>query len=105
MISKSIKIGDKEVNLTCSAGTLIRYRDNFESDCMMDMKQLGGEEPNTDVLSKLAYTMAKQASTEELPEFIDWLDQFELVDFMKALGEISELWNKNTQTSAEAKKK
>lgn len=105
MISKSIKIGDKDIDFTCSAGTLVRYRDDFNSDLMTDMQKLTGNSPDLDVLSKLAYTMAKQAGGKEFPEYIDWLDQFDMVEFMTALAEITAMWGQNNKTSSISKKK
>lgn len=105
MITKTIKIGDKDVTFTCSAGTLVRYRNDFHSDLLMDMQKLTGANPDADVLSKLAYTMAKQASTEEFPEFIDWLDQFDMVEFMQALAEVTAMWGQNNVTTSHSKKK
>lgn len=105
MITKSIKIGNKEIQFTCSAGTLVRYRNDFNSDLMADMQKLTGANPDFEILSKLAYTMAKQASTDEFPEYIDWLDQFDMVEFMSALAEVTALWGQNNMTSSIAKKK
>jgi len=105
MITKSIKIGDKDILFTCSAGTLVRYRNDFDSDLMADMQKLVGNNPDLDILSKLAYTMAKQASNEEFPEYIDWLDQFDMVEFMTALTEITSMWGQNNKKNSVAKKK
>lgn len=103
MIIQNVKIGDKEVVFSCSAGTLKRYKDIFGGDLLGQMSKLSSEDPDMDMLIQLAYVMAVQ-SGEKL-EFTDWLDQFDLVDFVSAIPKIIAMWSKNNNQSAIPKKK
>lgn len=103
MIIETIKIGDKEVKFACSAGTLKRYRDAFNEDLFAQIQKLTSDNPEVEVLTKLAYVMAKQAG--DTLEYEDWLDQFDFIDFIGAIPKISEIWAKNNIQTSSSKKK
>jgi len=103
MISKTIKIGDKEVCFASSAGTLKRYRDMFGGDLLAQLSKITSDNPDIDLLSQLAYVMAVQGG--ETQNYLEWLDNFEMVEFVTALTEVVAIWGLNTKTTISPKKK
>lgn len=113
-MEKTIKIGNKELKLKSTAGTLRIYRTKFRRDLMCDLGKLtkamdGKGKVNFSVLDlelfeNIAYVMAWQAD-KTIPESIDeWLDGFETFSIYEVLPEILELWNLTNLTLEESKK-
>lgn len=101
-MEKIISIGNKEVKLKSTAGTMMRYRNNFNRDFIKDLIKLQGklkervesgeqfEAVDLDIFEKIAWCMAKTAD-DNTPGIETWLDQFETFDIMQVLPQIMEL--------------
>lgn len=116
MLTKTIKIGDKDVTFRSSASIPRMYRILFKRDIFKDLTKLeksykekddGTAEMEIDdleIFENVAYVMAKHANPT-IPGTIDeWLDQFEMFSIYEVLPEILELWGSNLFTDVEAKK-
>lgn len=105
-MEKTIKIGNKEVRLKSTAGTMTRYRNNFGRDFIKDLISLqeklnekieSGKEfqaIDLDMFEKIAWAMAKTAD-DNIPDIEKWLDDFETFDIMKVLPVIMEMLVQN----------
>lgn len=116
MLSKTIKVGDKEVAFRSSATIPRLYRAKFKRDIFKDLSKLessykGNREAGSsfaiedlEIFENVAYIMAYHAD-HNIPEDIDdWLDQFEMFSIYEVLPEILELWGTNLITDVESKK-
>ena len=117
-MEKTIKIDDKLVKFKATANTPRMYRQQFQSDLFVDIQKLNDAWQNArankeplpgDALTmfeNIAYTMAKQADPEAVPETADeWLEQFDMFSIWQILPEIIQLWGINNLSINESKKK
>lgn len=126
MLTKTIKIDDKEVLFAASAAIPRIYRIQFQRDIFQDMAKIeksvkkSQDKKKTKVsesdipiedlemFENVAFAMAKHAAQkkgQDFPEDVyDWLDQFDTFSIYTIFPEIVKLWNLNQQTQAEAKK-
>ena len=124
-MDKIINIDGREVKFRATARTPRLYRMLTNRDMIKDMNILAkgfsdakNDKANNDkVLSKLttqhlmifedaAYVMARHANPdmpEQSPD--EWLDTFDMFDIYTIFPQLFELWNLNTATTAESKKK
>ena len=128
MLTKTIKIDDKEVLFAASAAIPRIYRIQFRRDIFQDMakieksvkksqdKQTETKVSESDIpiedlemFENVAFVMAKHAAQkkgQDFPEDVyDWLDQFDTFSIYEVLPEIMDLWHMNVETDVEAKKK
>lgn len=116
-ITRNIEIDGRPVPFKASAAIPRIYRLRFGRDIFEDIGKLSESvEENNPAQSRLsgemlgvfedvAYTMAKYADPD-IPETVeDWLDGFSVFSIYLILPEIVKLWNLNTATLAEGKKK
>lgn len=116
MLSKTVKVGDREVTFKSSAAIPRMYRILFKRDIFKDLTKLeksykdrddGTKELEIDdleIFENVAYVMAKHADPS-IPGSIDeWLDQFEMFSIYEVLPEILELWGTNLFTDVNARK-
>lgn len=105
MIKSTLKVGDKEVELACSASTPLKYKRMYGKDLLQEMSNMSETQDVTE-LSKLAYVMAKQANPNIEDNIDDWLDNFNLLDFYNAnvIENILDLWGKNVKQLSKPKK-
>lgn len=116
-MTKTVKVGNKEVKLKATAAILRLYRMKFGRDIIQDLKRLEkafakavNEEEQFSVLDleifeNCAYIMAKHAAPEKVPDDVgEWLDQFDTFSIYLLLPEIFMLWGLNQQTTIESKK-
>lgn len=107
MVTKTFAVGDQEITVAYSAYTPVLFGDLFPGRDYFDEvnKCVTGE----DVMGpyyRFAYTGAYMAAHGEIPEFAEWLDQFNLVDFVAVLADIWNYMNaSNNKTSSKSKKK
>ena len=117
-MEKNIKIDDKLVKFKATAMTPRMYRQQFQSDLFVDIQKLNDAWQNArankeplpgDALTmfeNIAYTMAKQADPEAVPETADeWLEQFDMFSIWQIFPEIIQLWGINKLNINESKKK
>lgn len=114
-MEKILKIGDKEIKMKSTAGTMMRYRNQFNRDFIKDLVKLQsklGEKIETgqefealdlDIFEKIAWCMAKTADNT-IPEIENWLDEFETFDIMQVLPQIMELLIANMEQINDKKK-
>ena len=116
-IIKNIEIDGREVAFNTSAAVPRIYRAKFGRDLFADLDKLmssvnGSNEAESELtvetlelFEDIAYTMAKHAdpSVPETPE--EWLDGFNFFSIYAILPQIVEMWNLNSMTTSESKKK
>ena len=117
MLSKTVKVGDREVTFKSSAAIPRMYHIKFKRDIFKDLTKLeksykdkgdGSKEleiEDLEIFENVAYIMALHAD-KSIPSTIDeWLDQFEMFSIYEILPEILELWGSNLFTDAKSHKK
>ena len=114
-MEKIINIGGKEIKMKSTAGTMMRYRQQFNRDFIKDLVKLQTkindkvnngtefEALDLDIFEKIAWCMAKTADNS-IPDIENWLDEFETFDIMAVLPEIMTLLVANME-QINAKKK
>lgn len=118
---KELVIDDKRVRFAASASIPRLYRNKFDRDIILDMKQLQDdmqekgqnderEESNIPIQSlnifeNIAYIMARHVDNS-IPESVyDWLDRFDTFSIYTIFPELADLWNMNNKTMSVPKKK
>lgn len=114
-MEKVIEIGGKEIKMKSTAGTMMRYRNNFNRDFIKDLISLQTklqekaeagtqfEALDLDIFEKIAWCMAKTAD-DSIPDIERWLDEFDTFDIMQVLPELMNLLVANME-QINAKKK
>lgn len=114
-MEKTLNIGGKEIKMKSTAGTMMRYRNNFNRDFIKDLVKLQtklnnkiekGEEfeaLDLDLFEKIAWCMAKTADNN-IPDIENWLDEFDTFDIMQVLPEIMNLLVANMEQINDKKK-
>lgn len=114
-MEKVLKIGDKEVKMKSTAGTMLRYRNYFNRDFIQDLIKLQTklndkidknqefEAIDLEIFERIAWCMAKTADNN-IPEMENWLDDFETFDIMQVLPEIMGLLVQNMEQVNNKKK-
>lgn len=114
-MEKTLNIGGKEIKMKSTAGTMMRYRNNFNRDFIKDLIKLQtklndkiekGQEfeaLDLDIFEKIAWCMAKTADNN-IPEIENWLDEFDTFDIMQVLPEIMSLLIANMEQINDKKK-
>lgn len=107
MITKTVKVGDKEVKFASSAAIPRIYRIKFGRDIFKDLQRLeksakksadgegNMEIEDLEIFENVAYIMALHADPTIPDNINDWLDQFEMFSIYEVLPEILDLWGKN----------
>ena len=117
MLSKTVKIGDREVAFKSSAAIPRMYRIKFGRDIFKDLTRLEKSykdkgEGNSDnfeiedleIFENVAYIMALHADPTIPKTIEEWLDQLEMFSIYEILPEILELWGSNLFTDVKARK-
>lgn len=118
MMTKMVKVDGKDVAFKASAAIPRLYRIKFRRDIFRDLKKLSkavekNEESESEIpiddlemFENIAYIMAQHADPKNVPSnVIDWLDNFNTFSIYQILPELIDLWNLNTATEIESKKK
>ena len=116
-IKKIITVDGIEVPFKASATLPRLYRAKFRKDIFKDFAALKdsvdeSNEENSglgieslEVFENIAWTMAKHADPENVPDSPDdWLEQFNCFSIYEVLPQLFELWGMNLETQAESKK-
>ena len=116
-IRKTITVDGIEVPFKASATLPRLYRAKFRKDIFKDFSALKdsvdeSDEENSglgieslEVFENIAWTMAKHADPENVPDSPDeWLEQFNTFSIYEVLPQLFELWGVNLETQAESKK-
>lgn len=109
---REIKVGEKSIPMKATAATALRYRHVFGQDLMTEFQNV---EDNTGLgmatIQQLAFIMVCAADPEKdmgklnMEAYIDWLDNFEPLDFAEAANDVVDLYVGNTKSLSEVKKK
>lgn len=109
---REIKVGEKSIPMKATASTVLRYRHVFGGDLMTEFQKVEQDVGlGMSTLQQLAFIMACAADPEKdmnrLNEelYMDWLDDFEPLDFVDAAEDIVDLYSGNTKSLSEVKKK
>lgn len=109
---REITIGKESIPMKATAATALRYRHVFGQDLLTEMQKVGEDGGlGMSALQQLAFIMACAANTNvdmrklNMDEYIDWLDNFEPLDFAEAAEDIIDLYIANTKGLSEVKKK
>lgn len=106
MITKIIKIGEKDYLFGASGDTPRRYRLMFHADVFSQFEKLSNGNLDMTVIEQLAFVMYKQANpTSEFADIGDWLDTFEPMDLYKIAPQLFDLWMNNNKSTSKSKKK
>ena len=129
MLKKEIIIDGRPVLFKASAAIPRIYRLQFHRDIFKDLAKLANhlqknqksraqettgdqEAPGSDIpiedlelFENAAYVMAKHADPSVPDSIEEWLDEFNTFSIYQVLPEILTLWNLNTATEVENKKK
>lgn len=110
-MEKTFTIDGKDVNFKATAATVRVYRRVTGRDLFKDLAGLQQSaslaEPNADaveILTDLAYCMARQADPEVPGDIEDWLDEFEPNSITNVLADIATLWAANEEITSTSKK-
>lgn len=110
-MEKTFNIDGKDVNFKATAATVRVYRRVTGRDLFRDLMSLQASvnmnEPSAEaieILTDLAYCMARQADPEVPGNIEDWLDEFEPNAITGVLADIATLWAANEETTAVSKK-
>ena len=114
-MEKVLNIGGKEIKMKSTAGTMMRYRNQFNRDFIKDLMHLKDSMQNKNdygteldvldlgIFEKIAWCMAKTAD-DNIPDIEHWLDDFDTFDIYTVLPEIMALLVSNME-QINAKKK
>ncbi len=114
-MEKIINIDGKDIKFKSTAGTLMRYRNNFGRDLIKDIVALDKkfktvksgtaqfELIELDMFEKIAWAMAKTAD-DTITDIEHWLDDFDSFSIMKVLPQIMDLLVGNLRQESEKKR-
>lgn len=103
---RTIKIDDKDVELVANAATPFRFKQVFHRDLLQVLgNEEKAEQEGVEVVTMLAYIMAKQAEKADMSKlsedgFISWLEDFGPMAFVNAAEEILSAYMDQTVGSA-----
>jgi len=109
-----IRIGDKDVPMLSMASVDLYYRHIFHED---PMKIQSSKDFDTgdllNFVSQMGFVLAKFAELKDRKEmlklnedsYLEWLDQFERVDYMNALADIRATYEGQSVPMSDSKKK
>jgi len=95
-MEKTLLIDGKNIRFKCTAGTLIRYRNQFNREFMTDIAKLKDIE-NGDISGlslapfyDIIWIMAKTAD-DTIPDMLTWYDSFDEFPILDVFPELQEL--------------
>lgn len=108
-----VKIGEKDVPMLCMASCDVYYRQIFHEDCIkLQSKSDFDEGDLINFVQRMGFVMAKFAELKDRKEmlkltedsYLDWLDQFDRVDYLNALADIRMTYEGQQLPVADTKK-
>ena len=106
-----IKIGDKVVPMCAMASIDLYYRNIFHEDAIKLQAANPDEGEIINFICKMGFCMArfaedrKQMNSLNEDSYLEWLEQFERVDYLNALVDIRKTYEGQQVTSSDSKKK
>ena len=109
---REIQVGEKTVPMLSNAATPIYYRQVFSKDLLVFLQSMNNKgivDGFSETVSQLGYVMAAQADKKKINElnfdkYIEWLSDFEPLDFEQASGDILGLYTSGGRTLSRSKK-
>ena len=108
-----IKLNDPKgdtltIPMLANAATPIRYKMLFQRDLLAGIVTSDGNF-DTEVVSKLAFLMAKQAAKVDLTtlnmnQYVEWLEDFDSMAFIDNAQDILDLFIKSKNNTSKSKK-
>lgn len=94
-MEKTLTIEGKEIRFKATGGTLMRYRNQFNAEFLVDFLALAQSQGNpqlfsTRLLENIIWALAKTAD-DTIPDPISFYDTFESFDFFGVFEELSPL--------------
>lgn len=101
-MEKTLTIDGKQIRFKHTGGTLMRYRNQFNSEFFADLSALGTAQNdptkvNFAVIENTIWAFAKTAD-DSVPDPQTWYDSFEDIDILEVWSELSELTAKALKT-------
>lgn len=108
-----VKIGEKEIPMLAMASCDVYYRQIFHEDAIkLQSKKDFDEGDLVNFVQRMGFVMAKFAELKDRKEmaklteehFLDWLDQFDRVEYLNALADIRLTYEGQQIPASDAKK-
>lgn len=108
-----VKIGEKEIPMLAMASCDVYYRQIFHEDAIkLQSKKDFDEGDLINFIQRMGFVMAKFAELKDRKEmaklteeqFLDWLDQFDRVEYLNALPDIRLTYEGQQIPASDAKK-
>ena len=107
-----VKIGEQEVPMLAMASVDVFYRNIFHEDPILVQTRNQDEGSAILFFEQMGFVMAKFAELKDRKEmaklnedaFLDWLDQFDRVEYLNALADIRLTYEGQQLAAADAKK-
>ena len=104
----TINIGGKEVGMLANAASPHYYKQIFKEDFLQRSQE---NPPDMGIFEKMGFVMAKQAEglkhsemmNVSVDSFFEWLEGFEAMDILESIGDISDLYLKQTISTSTPK--
>ena len=101
-MEKTLTIDGRQIKFRHTGGTLMRYRNQFNSEFFADLAVLNNAQNdltkiNFAVVENLIWAFAKTAN-ERIPDPQTWYDSFDEIDILEVWSELSELTAKALKT-------
>lgn len=104
-----VKIGNQKIAMKGNARTSVYYTQLFQKDFFKSV-QLAARNENVPIadLKELAFVMAKQAegadfASLKIDDYYEWLEQFEELEMIEAVNDVSQLYFAQEKGHAKAK--
>ena len=101
-MEKTLTIDGRQIKFKSSGGNLMRYRNQFNADFLVDISMLRATENNYKNFSyaaveRIIWTLAKTADPS-IPDPQTWYDSFDSFPFKQVFSELAELIKDATET-------
>lgn len=108
-----VRIGEKDVPMLSMASVDIYFRNIFHEDAIKLQVKAEDEGDSINFILRMGFVMAKFAELKNRKEmlklnedsFLEWLDGFSREDYMNALVDIQKIYEGQSLTDSDAKKK
>lgn len=108
-----ISVGDKQIPMLAMASVDVYYRNIFHEDAIKLQASKDLDEGDLiNFVMRMGFVMAKFAELRDRKEmnklnedaFLDWLDGFDRLDYLQALGDIRMTYEGQSVTQSDSKK-
>lgn len=110
-MEKTISLNGKDHKFRITAATTFLYRQYFNKDLLREFQKISktkkGEIPDSamETMAEVAFIAAKQADKDVANDLLEWMDQFDIMDFYQmVIPAVFELWQSTNKTTVFPKK-